>query len=173
MLILMLLRHGKAGELESGLSDRDRDLTARGRNAAQAIGRHLTAKALVPDLVLCSPARRAAETWRLAAPELPNPPPVIVDEAIYAFDDGEAILGSLRHRAAAAASVLIVGHNPSIETLARRLATKGSKQLRTRLNAKYPTGTLTVLSFDASDWSAIGSGTLTHFVRPKDILSGA
>ncbi len=173
MLILMLLRHGKAEDIESGVSDRDRDLTPRGRNAAQAIGRHLTAKALVPELVICSPARRAAETWRLAAPELPNPPPVIVDEAIYAFDDGEAILGSLRHRAAAAASVLIVGHNPSIETLARRLANSGSKKLRANLAAKYPTGTLAVLALDANDWSTIGGGTLTHFVRPKDILSNA
>lgn len=172
MLTLMLLRHGKAEELAAGLIDRDRDLTPRGRRASQAIGRHLAANALIPELVLCSPARRATETWRLAALELPKPPPVIVDDAIYAFDDGETMLSSLSQRAGAATSVLIVGHNPSIETLACRLANNGTKKLRAHLAAKYPTGTLAVLALDSNDWSAIGGGTLTHFVRPKDILSG-
>ena len=54
---LLLLRHAKA-VLGEGMEDFDRPLALRGEQAAQAIGRHMAAHGLVPDLVLCSPARR-------------------------------------------------------------------------------------------------------------------
>jgi phosphohistidine phosphatase len=171
MLTLMLLRHAKAREPEPGTSDMDRDLAARGKRAAQAIGRHMAARDLAPELVLCSPARRAMETWRLAAAELAKPPRLIVDGTIYDFGDGDGLLDVLGRQAGDASSVLIAGHNPSIEQLAQRLATCGDKKLRARLAQKYPTAALAVIAFDAPDWSAIGTGKLIAFVRPKDILA--
>lgn len=172
MHTLMLLRHAKAGEPGIAMPDAERDLTSRGRRAAQAVGRHMAAKGLIPQLVLCSPAKRAHETWRLAAQEIGAAPPMIVDPALYDFGDGGMLLECLRGWAGASTSVLIVGHNPSIETLARRLTASGDRKLRARLDAKYPTGTLAVLTFDVTGWSQLeGGGRLAEFVRPKDLMS--
>ena len=74
MLNLMLLRHAKSSLAEAGQEDSDRSLNDRGRLAATAMGRYMASHSLVPQLVLCSPARRARETWGLVAGELKTVP---------------------------------------------------------------------------------------------------
>ena len=69
---LLLLRHAKAVIGEAGMEDFDRPLAERGRKAAGVMGRYLAEHDLVPDLALCSPARRTRETWEIAARELPG-----------------------------------------------------------------------------------------------------
>ncbi|MGE0007897.1 MAG: histidine phosphatase family protein [Parvibaculaceae bacterium] len=171
MLRLMLLRHAKSSWTDPGLDDHDRPLNPRGRRAAPRVGRFMRSRKLVPDLVLCSPARRARDTWKLASAALGAAPRLLMEEALYDFGNGGRILDTVRARAGAATSVLAVGHNPSIERLARRLAGKGDAKLRKRLAGKYPTGALAVISFDAADWDAVedGKGTLAVFVRPRDL----
>ena len=172
MLTLMLLRHAKAGDPEAGEKDIDRKLTRRGKRAAQAMGRYLAANGLTPDMVLCSPSRRTQETWRLAALEMPSQLPAIVDPALYAFGDGGALLDNLVRHAGKTATVLIVGHNPSIQELALRLSATGDKKLRARLKTKYPTGALATITFEFDNWSsAVQGGVLTGFVRPRDLIA--
>ena len=171
MLNLMLLRHAKSSLAEAGQEDSDRPLNDRGRHAATAVGRYMASHSLVPQLVLCSPARRARETWGLVAGELTTPPKILIAAEIYDFGDGKALMECLRQKAGAAQSVLLVGHNPSIAGLAQSLLGKGSDSLRERLAKKYPTAALAVISFDLDNWSSLtaGAGTLRHFVVPKDI----
>ena len=171
MLNLMLLRHAKSSLAEAGQEDSDRPLNDRGRHAATAVGRYMASHSLVPQLVLCSPARRARETWGLVAGELKTPPKILIAAEIYDFGDGKALMECLRQKAGAAQSVLLVGHNPSIAGLAQSLLGKGSDSLRERLAKKYPTAALAVISFDLDNWSSLtaGAGTLRHFVVPKDI----
>ena len=64
---LLLLRHAKSSWKDTQLSDVERPLSGRGLKAAKAMGRTIAAKGLRPDLVLVSPARRAAQTWEIAA----------------------------------------------------------------------------------------------------------
>src|SRR5690349_1589139 len=80
---ILLLRHAKSAWDEPGLDDFDRPLAARGRRAAAVMGVYLRDEKLVPDLVLCSAARRAAETWEIAAHELPKAPAVERDPGLY------------------------------------------------------------------------------------------
>jgi len=171
MLNLMLLRHAKASSPAAGQEDRDRPLTSRGKRAASAMGSYMTANALVPDLVLCSPARRARETWKFVAKKLAASPKIVFEPELYDFGDGVALLSSLRRHATQAKSILLIGHNPSIEGLAQRLARKGDKKIRSQLQAKYPTGALAVIALDARSWTAAEAGTLARFVRPKDIMA--
>jgi len=168
----MLLRHAKSSWAETGQADRDRPLNERGKRSAAAVGRYMASHGLVPQLVLCSPARRARETWTLAAGELKESPAVLVAPEIYDFGDGKALMECLRHKAGAAQSVLLVGHNPSIAGLAKTLIGTGSDKLRERLEEKYPTAALAVISFDLANWGSLaaGSGTLLRFVRPRDII---
>jgi phosphohistidine phosphatase len=172
MLRLMLLRHAKSSWTDPGRDDRDRPLSPRGIKAAPAIGAYMRKEKLFPDLVLCSPARRARDTWTLAAEALKAAPKLIVDDAIYDFGNGGRLLDSLRHKGNGAKSVLLVGHNPSLERLALRLVGKSDKTLKDRIAKKYPTGALAVIDFKAADWKAVKDteGFLISFTRPKDLL---
>jgi phosphohistidine phosphatase len=50
------------------MPDHERPLARRGQRDAPVMGRWLRTAGLAPDLVLCSTARRARETWQLARP---------------------------------------------------------------------------------------------------------
>jgi len=171
MLKLFLLRHAKSSWTDPGLDDLDRSLNARGLRAAAAVGRFMRQSKLMPELVLCSPARRARETWKLVAEELRTAPRVVIDEGIYDFGNGGRLLEVARHLANGANPLLIVGHNPSMERLAVRLIRKGDPKLMKRLEQKYPTGALTVIEFSGTKWSDIaeGTGELLSFTRPADL----
>lgn len=175
MLRLMLFRHAKSSWTDPGLADMDRPLTRRGQRAAQAMGRVMAAKRLVPDLVLCSPARRARDTWKLAAEEIKTAPKLIVEDAIYDFGNGGRLIEAVRRVGDKAGTVLVVGHNPSMERAAARLAGSGDKKLRERIEQKYPTAALAVIAFDLAGWSGLAEskGELQHFIRPKDIMGEA
>ena len=169
MLNLMLLRHAKSSLADAGQEDSDRPLNDRGRRAATAVGRYMASHSLVPQLVLCSPARRARETWGLVAGELKTPPKILIAAEIYDFGDGKALMECLRRKGGLAQSVLLVGHNPSIGRLAQILIGKGDNKHRERLAKKYPTAALAVISFDFDSWESLaaGSGKLLRFVTPR------
>ena len=171
MLNLMLLRHAKSSLADPGQEDSDRPLNDRGKHAATAVGRYMASNDLVPQLVLCSPARRTRETWGLVAGGLTTVPAILIAPEIYDFGDGKALMECFRRKAGAAQTVLLVGHNPSIGRLAQNLVGKGDKKLRERLEKKYPTAALAVISFDLDNWKSLtaGEGTLRRFVIPKDI----
>jgi phosphohistidine phosphatase len=169
----MLLRHAKSSRDEPSLADWDRPLTARGKRAAQAIGRALASLKTQPGLVLCSPARRAADTWELAKAEVPGAIALQNEEQLYDFGDGENVLKCFKAEAGDARCVLVVGHNPSLHELAKSLISSGNKTLRAKLDLKFPTGALAVIVFKAANWRDVakGKGELTRFIRPKDILA--
>src|ERR687890_227229 len=98
MLRLMLLRHAKSSWADPGRDDRDRPLSPRGVRAARSMGRVMRERALIPDLVLCSPARRARDTWKLAAEELKAKPRLLIEEAIYDFGNGGRLWEAVRAR---------------------------------------------------------------------------
>ena len=172
MLQLMLLRHAKSSWTAAGLADAARPLTGRGKAAARAMGREIAARGLKPDLVLCSPARRARDTWKIAAAQLKSSPRVLVEDAIYDFGNGGRVLSAIFAGAGPVKSVLVVGHNPSLERLAARLSVSGDARLRARIERKYPTASLAVIHFTADDWGKIADqgGELRHFIRPKDLV---
>ncbi len=66
---LVILRHAKA-ERPGDPPDVERPLTTRGHADATAAGTWRASHDLYPDLVLCSPARRARQTWDAVATAL-------------------------------------------------------------------------------------------------------
>lgn len=166
---LLLLRHAKA-VIGEGMEDFDRPLAIRGEQAAEAIGRYLAQHALVPDLVLCSPARRTSQTWEIVARELPETEVHLV-EALYDFGDGEALLQIIREQGGSARRLLLVTHNPATQNLALALTGSGDRLLRRQMLEKYPTGGLTVLTVANGGWQELADaqGRLDAFVRPRDL----
>ena len=166
---LWLLRHAKSSWDDPDLPDRLRPLAPRGARAVAALARHLRATAVTPGLVLCSPARRAVQTWEGVAPGVPPGTQVTIDETIYGAD-GDELLARLREVPAPIGSVLLIGHNPEVQELAVDLVGSGDGGLRERLAAKFPTGGLATLEVPGN-WRdlAWGSATLLAFVVPREL----
>ncbi|MEQ9556008.1 MAG: histidine phosphatase family protein [Rhodospirillales bacterium] len=170
MKTLLLLRHAKSDWAEPGLDDIDRPLAPRGQDAAPRMGRYLRTEGLVPDLVLCSTARRAQDTWALVAAELDPAPPVRFRKGLYAVSSA-ALLAAIRRVPDDCACLLLIGHNPEIEDLAHRLAGTGKAKALAGLAEKYPTAALAEIRFERDSWTKIGegAGALRRFVRPRDL----
>lgn len=165
MPALLLLRHAKSAWDDPALSDHERPLNERGRRAAPAMGRRIRAAGLAPDLVLCSSARRARETWALVAPELGCAPKLLVEDGLYLCGP-EALLARLR-RLRRERTVLLVAHNPDLHELAAALAGDGPPADLRALAAKFPTGALAVLELPAWRELAPGAARLTLFATPR------
>src|ERR1051326_8020454 len=88
---LIVMRHAKAGELPGG-PDAERALTPRGRADAARAGQWLAEQGFVPDAVICSPARRARQTWRQVEAELdPGAVRAHEDESLYQATAGDVL----------------------------------------------------------------------------------
>lgn len=176
----MLLRHAKS-EWPDDVADPDRPLARRGRKDAPAAGRWLRATGQVPDLVLCSPARRALETWELARDGLGadpgDAPEVVLDERIYGATPA-TLLELARQTGPGIASLMIVGHEPAMRELTLALAGAqpgdADDDQIARVRVKFPTAAIAVLEF-AGTWSRLlpGRARLAAFARPADFRSGS
>jgi len=168
---LMLLRHAKTERAAPGARDRDRKLMQRGRTDAQAIGAYLAHHGLVPDLVLVSTAKRAQETWALAAGAFARPPRTASDDRIYNAGPEALIdaIGETRN----AHTLVVVGHNPGLHDLAMQLIASGDVEMREQLNEKLPTSGLVVIDLPFDDWSLLRghAGRLERFVSPRLIAA--
>jgi phosphohistidine phosphatase len=166
-MTLYLLRHAKSSWDEPGLADHDRPLAPRGRRAAKLIPKHIRSEGIAPELVLCSTARRARETFEGIASALGDDPEVRFEDGLYGAS-ADALLARLQAIPEDVESAMLIGHNPSIESLALLLAASGNDL--DRLRSKFPTGALATLTFDVP-WAELapGTATLTAFVRPKDL----
>ncbi|HEY1544896.1 MAG TPA: histidine phosphatase family protein [Xanthobacteraceae bacterium] len=165
---LLLLRHAKSSWSEPGASDHARPLNHRGQETAPRIGAYLSRHKLVPDVVLCSTAKRARETWDLVAAAMRTVPAAIYVERLY--DAGlRTLVDIFREADPAARSVLVVGHNPGLQEVATDLIAAGDLDDRERLREKLPTGGLVVIDFAIADWSSLHtrSGRLERFVVPR------
>lgn len=112
---LLVLRHAKAAG-EPGVNDVERPLTAGGRRDAGAAGQWLLSRGVTPDVVLCSAARRARETWEQVSAALggasPGDDAVSFERRLY--DAGaQDLLDRINEQPDDAVTVLTVGHNPA------------------------------------------------------------
>jgi phosphohistidine phosphatase len=169
MRTLLLMRHAKSSWDRPELADIDRPLAPRGRKAAQAMARRMRKDRLRPDLVLCSPATRARETWDLLQKELGEDLPCRTLRALYPGAPSR-VLAALSRTGDDVSSLLLIGHNPGLASLALRLARTGAAKPRRLMEAKFPTAALAVLAFEVEHWSKIDAGgRLLDFIRPKDL----
>ena len=170
MKLLYLLRHAKSSWDDPDLDDFDRPLNKRGRKAAKAMAVHFRDAGIAPETVLCSPAKRTRDTLKHLAPAL-NDAPVQFDRRIYEASY-QTLLLCLADLPSDVNSVLLIGHNPGLERLALYLMSdQGHGPGAARLQDKYPTGSLAVLSAPAESWDGlkVGSCRLDDFVRPADL----
>ena len=174
---LVLFRHAKSAWPD--VPDHDRPLAGRGRRNAPVMGRWLRTNGYVPDQVLCSTARRARETWRLAEEALGAAPPVSFERRVYQAS-AEQLLDLVRGVPSAVTTLLIVGHDPAIQELALMLAGTASPadgdgaavDALDRMRTKFPTAAVAVLEL-TGNWDQLGPRTarLAAFVVPREVGS--
>ncbi|MFI8996797.1 SixA phosphatase family protein [Streptomyces sp. NPDC053542] len=153
---LLLLRHAKAAR-PPGTADHERPLSARGRRDAQAAGRLLAKTDRLPDLVLCSTARRTRETWELAAAELAGLPPVRHEPRLYHPPVPE-LLAVVHAVPAYVSTLLVVGHNPSLRDTILTVAADGIGEEIPQVQEKFPTAAIAELTWHGT-WGQLGPRT--------------
>lgn len=166
MRTLLLLRHAKSSWSDPTLPDQDRPLAARGSGAARRIATYLRSERIRPELVLCSPARRARDTLQLLGPAVPGTAVRIED--LLNGADAAGIIQRLRAVDPGVSSVMVIGHNPALEDLAGDLAGDGDPTAIAQLQDKFPTAALACLELSSS-WARLepGQAYLTRLVLPR------
>ena len=164
---LVLLRHAKSDWPD--VADHERPLAKRGRRDAPVAGRWLGRSGYVPDAVVCSTARRAVQTWELAAAGLADAvpgaaPPVHYESRVYEA----TVLGLLmlvREFPDERRTVLVVGHNPGLAELAVGMAAPPPEP-----PSAFPTAAIAVLGLSGT-WAEAGPGEarLLAFAVPADM----
>ena len=197
---LLLLRHALSSwEVPIGTDDFYRPLQQRGFEEASRMGTYLKKKkVMLPDLIVISPSLRTRQTlervmqawvndnWNFSTSSIP----LIWNEDLYNchyvtgddvqtssqgyMDIVHALDGTYRR-------VMLVGHNPAMGQLARRLLDTMDDSI---LHHSFPTGTYLEMSWSAQyiaekcseldlspPWECIGDGSakLVMFESPSDI----
>ena len=162
MKTLLLLRHGKSSWKDASLTDHDRPLKKRGREAAKKMGQLLREQNLQPDHMLTSTAIRASDTAVLAA-------------KAGKFDCGLDQIAALYHAEPSAMAaivsqvsddferVLVVGHNPGFEEWLAKLIGHAEE---------FPTAALAHLELPIKSWRELTPETkagLKQIWRPADL----
>jgi phosphohistidine phosphatase len=165
---LWLLRHAKSSWSDAGLADEDRPLAPRGEHAAERMSGYIVAQGIAPELVLCSSALRARQTFASVLPALGTQLEIRVEPALYTFD-ADVLLDRLRRIPSEVTSVMLVGHNPAMQDLALRLA--GSGDALHHLAQKYPTAALAEIAFPKGAWNSLADrqGELVRFTVPREL----
>lgn len=164
MTMLFLLRHAKARWADPGSRDYDRALENSGKADAETVAASMLLAGYVPELVLCSGARRARETWDAAARHL-VPGDVRHLDGLYSSDAGGYL--DIIKQAGDAKSVLVVGHNPMMEDLALALSSNGQAAAMAAVARGFPTCGLAVLRFSTPiSEIAPEDGYLEDFLTP-------
>ncbi len=164
---LFVLRHAKSSWEDAGLEDRERPLAPRGHRAVKVLAEHIREVGIRPAQVLCSPARRTRETFEGLALDGET----LIEPELYSAS-ATSVIERLGRVPDDLESVMVIGHNPTMQTLVLRLAGGNASEegLLDAVQRKYPTGALATLTFEGS-WSELapGGATLTALMRPKDL----
>lgn len=163
--VLVLVRHAKSEQ--DAATDIERRLTERGHRDAATAGKWLAEQAVVPDLVVVSPAMRARQTWDEIAKTV-RAREQVIDERLY--DNTAAdLLDILRAVADEVTTVMLVGHNPSMHAVAAALDDgAGDQAARRALHDGYPTCGVAVFDHTGG-WTEVGpgTGTVRAFAAPR------
>lgn len=161
---LILLRHAKS-DYPDGVADHDRPLAKRGIREAALAGDWIREHLPPVDTVLCSTATRTRQT--LARTGITAP--VMYLERLYDATTGIAI-DVINGAPEAANTVLVIGHEPVMSSLALSLASPDTsdRDAAGQIAMKYPTSAIAVLHTDRP-WAQLElrSATLAQFHVPR------
>jgi phosphohistidine phosphatase len=171
MRSLILVRHAKSSRDDPSLADHDRPLSERGIVEATRLGQYAAEHLNQVDEVLCSTALRTQDTWQRMACALEKPPPVRYLPDLY-LPSRTGLAKALHEARPHSKTVLVVGHNPSLEAFVRSHAKGLSPELRARLSGGLPTAASVTMSFDMVSFGHFSHqrGHVTELVTREDFM---
>ena len=161
MKTLYLVRHAKSSWKYPNLDDFERPLNKRGRKNAPFMGKILKKLKVAPDLIISSPANRAATTARIIAAKINYPIENIrYSETIYEFSES-ALIQVVKHIDDDVIKAMLVGHNPALNGLANFI---GDRPI-----SNIPTAGTYCLDLNIASWTQIreNCGEFKFFEFPK------
>ena len=161
MKTLILVRHAKSSWKQPELSDFERPLNNRGRNDAPRMGKLLHELKILPDILISSPANRAATTARILA-EAMGFPLSDIQYIDHIYEAGvHTLYDIVRGIDNNYVNAMIVGHNPGLTFLANSLSNHSITNL--------PTCGIYAINLPNSPWNETSedSGNLIFFEYPK------
>jgi phosphohistidine phosphatase len=158
---LILMRHAKSSWKDAGLADPDRPLNARGKADAPRMGAWLRTAGWLPDRILSSTAKRARSTAKRVARACGHAGDIVHEEGLY-MAGPEQMMRLLRDTPDHVSVLLVVGHNPGMETLASRLAARP---------LAMPTAAMAILQLGTEHWADLCAEhcVLRDYVEPKHL----
>jgi phosphohistidine phosphatase len=143
------MRHAKA--MQSGPSDFERELSDRGVVDATEAGQWLAQRGVEPDQALVSAAVRTQQTWEHVNEAGGWDLEATAEDALYEAGT-ESALDLLRETDGSVRTLVVVGHNPTVASLAALLDdAEGDEDAGNEMALGFPTGALAVFSYDG-DW---------------------
>jgi phosphohistidine phosphatase len=148
---VIIVRHAKA--VPYGYDDDfTRDLTDRGVNDAQRIGKELKNLGIKPDTMISSPANRALQTARIFAENLGFDKKQIIEfENIYYGLTTSEFLKLIKELPEKANTVFFFGHNPSFEYFVNNLSEQ--------FYGDMPTCSTVAIDFNVDSWKKVEART--------------
>jgi phosphohistidine phosphatase len=119
---LLICRHAKSSWKDSALTDIKRPLNKRGKRDAPRMGARLARRGMVPDAILCSPAKRARKTAQRLCQGMKLCSDVIhIRQAIYDTDT-RGLFKVISKADNCFLRLMLVGHNYELTELVNELA---------------------------------------------------
>lgn len=163
MKTLYIIRHAKSSWDDLDQADFDRPLNERGKRDAPRMGKRLKEKEIHPDLIICSPAKRAWSTSKRIAEVLKYQKKNIKTIKSLYHADEETILETLHKVNDHCKVVILVGHNPGLTDFVNTLS-----EDETNID-NIPTCGIVAFELKEESWKAIkwGQAKMLFFDYPK------
>jgi phosphohistidine phosphatase len=161
---ILIMRHAKSSWDDSSLKDFDRPLNTRGRKDAPRMGRYLLSLGLVPDLIVSSSALRAKRTVELLSDAAGiDSGQIRWDRSLY--DNGaDAYIDAVRRSPQDVETVMVAGHNPTVEEVIARLSSG-------TIDRRVTTANIACFKSSAEQWGDISekNAIFKWLIGPKEI----
>lgn len=162
---IILVRHGKAEDPASGITDYERSLTLKGKVISRLIARKLRETEKSPITIITSPAFRALETALIFAMEFGiEPDKIIINSDLYSKMNLRYLPEILSKTGEKSDTVMMFGHNPSFTEIANSLCSEGCDFM----SKSSAIG----IAFDIKSWPDIRrkSGKQQFYLKPEKDL---
>ncbi|MGZ3660497.1 MAG: phosphohistidine phosphatase SixA [Bdellovibrionota bacterium] len=126
-MLIYLVRHGIAEDPTTASSDAERRLTEEGREKTERVAKAFHKRVSKVDLIFHSPYLRALETAQIFSAEFPRAK-MQAAKGLTPHDEAKSAL-PLLNGFGSEESVMIVGHEPHLSTLASLLLTGKSSPI--------------------------------------------
>ena len=171
MKTIYLARHAKSSWDSGASKDFERPLSKRGEADALRMGEELNSLGWKPERIISSPAIRAKQTCEIYCQHTDYP----IDTVVWNTEIYAAYMVTLLHQLTgldeSTNSIMLVGHNPSMEDLLIHLCGYKSVYEHQQKNSKvFTTANIVKITTDAL-WKdlVMNEAQLVKLLRPKEI----